>query len=84
MPLPEAQGDRPNYSKARIDIIANHKEYECGSCDSRIDFGSGGTLMTLTRAALMWKSFTMMASGISKSWDTYRFYDITTRPLIAC
>ena len=46
-------GDRPNDSKARIGIIANNKEYECGSCDSRIDFSSGGTLITLTRAALM-------------------------------
>ena len=28
--------------KARIGIIANNEDFECGSCDSRIGFGSGG------------------------------------------
>ena len=34
--------DGPNYPKARIGIIANNEDFECGSCDSRIGFGSGG------------------------------------------
>ena len=44
-----------NAVKARIGIIANNEDKECDTCDSRIGFGSGGTLMTPTRAALMRK-----------------------------
>ena len=37
-----AVGDNTRLSKARIGIIAN-QESNCGSCDSRIGFGTGGT-----------------------------------------
>ena len=34
---------RPSNSKARIGIIGNENgPYDCGSCDSRIGFGTGG------------------------------------------
>ena len=36
-----AVGDNPRLSKARIGITAN-QENNCGSCDSRIGFGTGG------------------------------------------
>ena len=36
-----AVGDNPCLSKARIGITAN-QENDCGSCDSRIGFGTGG------------------------------------------
>ena len=36
-----AVGDNPRHSKARIGITAN-QENDCGSCDSRIGFGTGG------------------------------------------
>ena len=34
-------GDSPRQSKARIGITANEQN-DCGSCDSRIGFGTGG------------------------------------------
>ena len=34
-------GDSPSHSKARIGITANEQNH-CGSCDSRIGFGTGG------------------------------------------
>ena len=34
-------GSSPHHSKARIGITAN-QENHCGSCDSRIGFGTGG------------------------------------------
>ena len=34
-------GDNPHQSNARIGTIAN-QENDCGSCDSRIGFGTGG------------------------------------------
>ena len=36
-----AVGSNPRYSKARIGITANQQNH-CGSCDSRIGFGTGG------------------------------------------
>ena len=36
-----AVGDSPSHSKARIGITANEQN-DCGSCDSRIGFGTGG------------------------------------------
>ena len=36
-----AVGDSPRHSKARIGITANEQNH-CGSCDSRIGFGTGG------------------------------------------
>ena len=36
-----AVGDSPRHSKARIGITANEQN-DCGSCDSRIGFGTGG------------------------------------------
>ena len=36
-----AVGSNPRSSKARIGIIANEQNH-CGSCDSRIGFGTGG------------------------------------------
>ena len=36
-----AVGTAIHHSKARIGYIANH-ENDCGSCDSRIGFGTGG------------------------------------------
>ena len=36
-----AAGSNPRHSKARIGITAN-QENNCGSCDSRIGFGTGG------------------------------------------
>ena len=36
-----AVGDSPRHSKARIGITANQQN-DCGSCDSRIGFGTGG------------------------------------------
>ena len=36
-----AIGSSPNHSKARIGIIANDQN-DCGSCNSRIGFGTGG------------------------------------------
>ena len=36
-----AVGDNSLHSKARIGITAN-QENDCGSCDSRIGFGTGG------------------------------------------
>ena len=36
-----AVGDRNDFSKARIGIIGNNEE-DCGSCNSRIGFGTGG------------------------------------------
>ncbi|XP_066025921.1 uncharacterized protein [Pocillopora verrucosa] len=40
-----AVGDSPSHSKARIGIIANEQN-DCGSCDSRIGFGTGDDLNT--------------------------------------
>ena len=40
-----AVGDSPSHSKARIGIIANQQN-DCGSCDSRIGFGTGDDLNT--------------------------------------
>ena len=36
-----AVGSSPRHSKARIGIMANEQNH-CGSCDSRIGFGTGG------------------------------------------
>ena len=36
-----AVGSGADYSKARIGILGNN-EYDCGTCDSRIGFGTGG------------------------------------------
>ncbi|XP_022793202.1 uncharacterized skeletal organic matrix protein 5-like [Stylophora pistillata] len=36
-----AVGDRKDFSKARIGYIANQQN-DCGTCDSRIGFGTGG------------------------------------------